>query len=88
MRDQQSLRPLEYSMSVKLLTEHHLAFLSLTGGGKCLSESTLVKVTHCWKSYAAAHMDVILSADLPPSSPASLAGFSRGGPTVNRFITI
>ena len=39
-------------MSVKLLTEHHLEFLSLTGS----SESTLVKMSHCWKSHAAAHL--------------------------------
>ena len=30
-------------MSVKLLTEHHLEFLSLIGGCRGLSESTLVK---------------------------------------------
>ena len=34
----------EYSMSVKLLTEHHLEFLSLKGGCIGLSESTLVKI--------------------------------------------
>ena len=37
-------------MSVRLLTEHHLEFLSLTGGCTGLSESTLVKMPHCWKS--------------------------------------
>ena len=31
-------------MSVKLLTEHHLEFLSLKGGCRGLSESTLVKM--------------------------------------------
>ena len=31
-------------MSVKLLTEHHLEFLSLTGGCIGSSESTLVKL--------------------------------------------
>ena len=30
-------------MSVELLTEHHLEFLSLKGGCRGLSESTLVK---------------------------------------------
>ena len=39
-------------MSAKLLTEHHLEFLSLKGS----SESTLVKIPHCWKSHVAAHM--------------------------------
>ena len=41
-------------MSVKLLTEHHLEFLSLTGDCTGLSESTLVKMPHCWKSRVAA----------------------------------
>ena len=36
-------------MSVKLLTEHHLEFLSLIGDYRRLSESTLVKMPHCWK---------------------------------------
>ena len=70
MCDQQSLRSacayaqsdqslcwsLEYSMSVKLLTEHHLEFLSLNGGSEGSSESTLVKMLHCWKSHVTAHM--------------------------------
>ena len=43
-------------MSVKLLTEHHLEFLSLKGGCIGLSESTLVKIAHCWKSHATAHI--------------------------------
>ena len=37
-------------MSVKLLTEHHLKFLSLNGGYTGLSESIHVKMPHCWKS--------------------------------------
>ena len=37
-------------MTVKLLTEHHLEFLSLTGGYTGSSEYTLVKMPHCWKS--------------------------------------
>ena len=41
-------------MTVKLLTEHHLEFLSLTGGCTGSSESTLVKMPHCWKSHTAA----------------------------------
>ena len=43
-------------LSIKLLTEHHLEFLSLTGGCKGSSESTLVKMPHCWKSHVAAHI--------------------------------
>ena len=38
-------------MSVKLLTEHHLEFLSLKGGCTGSSESTLVKMPHCWLNY-------------------------------------
>ena len=42
-------------MIVKLLTEHHLEFLSLKGGCRGSSESTHVKMPHCWKSHATAH---------------------------------
>ena len=42
-------------MIVKLLTEHHLEFLSLKGGCRGSSESAHVKMPHCWKSHAAAH---------------------------------
>ena len=70
MCDQQSLRSacayaqsdqclcqsLEYSMMVKLLTEHHLEFLSLTGGCGGSSESTLVKMSNCWKSQSTAQL--------------------------------
>ena len=41
-------------MSVKLLTEHHLEFLSLKGGCTGLSESTCVKMPDCWKSHVSA----------------------------------
>ena len=64
MCDQQSLRSacpyaltdqslcwsLKYSLIVKLLTEPRLRFLSLKGGCTVLSESTLVKMPHFWKS--------------------------------------
>ena len=46
---------LEYYMIVKLLSEHHLESLSLKGGCTDSSESTLVKLPHCWKSHVAAH---------------------------------
>ena len=42
-------------MTVKLLTEHNLERLSLTGGCTGSSESTLVKMPHCWKSHVTAH---------------------------------
>ena len=41
-------------MIVKLLTEHHLEFLSLEGDYRGLSESTHAKMPHCWKSRALA----------------------------------
>ena len=43
-------------MIVKLLIEHHLEFLGLTGGCTDSSESTLVKMPHCWKSHVTAQM--------------------------------
>ena len=39
-------------MIVKLLTEHNLEFLSLQVGCRGSSESTHVKMPHCWKSHA------------------------------------
>ena len=38
-------------MIVKLLPEHHLEFLLLKGGCRGLSDSTLVKMPHCWESH-------------------------------------
>ena len=74
MCDQQSLRSdcayqslclsLEHSMSVKLLAEHHLEFLSLKGGCTGSSECTLVKMPHCWKSHATAH--IVLLSEVQP----------------------
>ena len=58
-------------MIVNLLTEHHLEFQSLKGGCRGSSESTLVKMPHCWKSHATTH----ILADL-----CSLAGwFEKNG---------
>ena len=47
-------------MIVKLLTEHNLEFLGLTGGCTGSSESTLAKMPHCWKSHAEAHIMSLL----------------------------
>ena len=49
-------------MIIKLLTEHHLEFLSLKEGCTGSSESTLVKMSNCWTSHAA----VQLSKMTPP----------------------
>ena len=54
--DQSLCYSLEYSMTVKLLTEQRLEFLSLKGGCTGSPESTLVKMPHCWKPHVAAHI--------------------------------
>ena len=38
------------------MAENHFEFLSLKGGCTGWSESTLVKIPHCWKSHFAAHL--------------------------------
>ena len=43
-------------MTDKLLTEHHLEFLRLKGGCTGPSESTHVKMPHCWKSNVTAQI--------------------------------
>ena len=43
-------------MTVKLLTERHLTFLSLIVDCTGSSESIHVKMPHCWKSHVAAHI--------------------------------
>ena len=47
-------------MIVKLLAEHYGEFLSLKGGCTGSSESTLVKLLHCWKSRVAAHIPYLI----------------------------
>ena len=43
-------------MIVKVRTEHHLEFLSLKGGCRGSSGSTIVKMSNCSKSHAAAQI--------------------------------
>ena len=78
MCDQQSLRSacayaksnqslclsLEYSMSVKLLTEHLLESLSLKGGCTGSSECTLVNMSNRWKSHTAAQIIIAASWEI------------------------
>ena len=45
-------------MSLKLLTEQCLEILSLKGGSTSSSESTHVKMSHCWKLHVAAQLKV------------------------------
>ena len=54
---------LEYSMNIKLLTEHLLKFLNLKGGCTRSSDSTLVKMPHCWKSLVVPHITYMGPSD-------------------------
>ena len=63
-------------MSVKLLTEHHLKVLSLKGGCTGTSESTLVKMPHCWKSHVTVH------------TCADAESFARGGSTLTTLFYV
>ena len=53
-------------MIVKLLTEHQLEFLSLKVGCRGSSESTYVKMPHCWKSHALAQFSCDVAHLLVP----------------------
>ena len=64
--DQSLCSSFEYSMSVKLLIEHHLRFLSLKGGYTGSSESTLVKMPHCWK-VTCLRKEIIFISPYPPT---------------------
>ena len=55
-------------MIVKLLTEHNLEVLSLTKGYRGSSESRHVKMPHCWKSHATAHLIYLAALTLTPMS--------------------
>ena len=46
-------------MIVKPLIEHHLEFLSLKEGCTGSSESTLVKMPHCWESHVTAQFGLL-----------------------------
>ena len=79
---------------VKLLTEHHLEFLSLKEGCRGSSESTLVKMSNCWKSHAGAQILFIIGiiySSPPPSSRRVLILYTIGladfwGPTFGILI--
>ena len=44
-------------MTLRLLTQHHLEFVGWKGGCTGSSESTLVKMPHCWQSHVTAQID-------------------------------
>ena len=58
-------------MSVKLQTEHDLEFLSLKGGCTGSSESTFVKLPHCWKSHVMANL-LFISGEGGENTPAAV----------------
>ena len=72
-------------MIVKLLTEHHLEFLSLKGGCTGSSESTLVKMPHGWKSHVAAHM---VCASVRGYTPIALALVSTCTFCIARYLML
>ena len=47
-----------------LLTEHNLDLLSLKEGCTSSSESTLLKMPHCWKSHVAAQLLLLKTPSL------------------------
>ena len=55
-------------MIVKLLTEHHLEFLSLTGDCPGSSESILVKMSNDWKSHDTAQISLLAMLKCPRKS--------------------
>ena len=67
------IRAFASGLNIKLLTEHHLEFLSLKGGCPGSSESIHVKMPHCWKSHATAQLlwrincicIAVLNAEIP-----------------------
>ena len=59
--DQSLCLSLKNYMTVKLPTEQHLEFLSLKGGCTGSSESTFVKMPHCWKSHVVAYISFVAS---------------------------
>ena len=74
-------------MIVKLLNEHHLEFLSLKGGCRCSSESTLVKMPHCWKSHVTAQLQKIKSSSKTEPGTSRLQKASTINPDYFQFVT-
>ena len=88
MCDQQSLRSacayvqsdqslclsVDHSMIVELLIEHHLEFLILIGGCTDSSESTLVKMSHCWKPHVTAKLSKRIQRSLPQYDDCTTRG--------------
>ena len=63
-------------MTVELLTEHHLEFLSLKEG--CTDSYTLVKIPYSWKSYVEAQYYIISSSSWLGVRMSLMAGLITG----------
>ena len=72
-------------MIVKLLTEHHLEFLSLKGSCRGSSESTLVKISLCWKSHAAAQFFI---SRINTASEPSLLAYAKSIKVLREGLTV
>ena len=72
-------------MIAKLLTEHHLEFLSLKGGCRGSSESTLVKMSNCLKSHAAAQ---IVTYRIYSDTVKSVRGWDVKAVTIYEKVTV
>ena len=64
-------------MIVKLLIEHHLEFQSLKGGCRGSSESTHVKMPHCWIPHALAQIVLACFAFAMSLSPFAKTKFKQ-----------
>ena len=64
-------------MTVKLQTEHHLEFLSLKGDCTGSSESTLVKMSNCWKFHVMAQLFSLKVSCADPERFVWRAGYYR-----------
>ena len=66
-------------MSVKLLTDHNLKFLSLKGGCRGSSESTLVKMSNCRKSHVTAHIQFPRTFQESPLNSSTFQACANSG---------
>ena len=80
-------------MSVKLLAEHNLEFLSLKGGCTGSSESTLVKMLHCRKSHVMAHVqtfahlnEIMCREKIPITTDKGQGHSGRSNVTCKEFV--
>ena len=70
-------------MTVKLLTEPHLEFLSLKGGCIGSAESIHVKIPHCWKSRDAAQLISLIKEKTPAITILLCSSGPRGDADVS-----